>query len=313
MRVLCLFFPRFAIQVALRQRPHLDGRPLAVLDGCGEDAVVVAASCEATSRGITTGMTAARARTSCPAALFLPDNAGACLDELERIGSILRLRATPLVAAGGRDHLFVDLQSVRNDGNEGETASRLAGIARSWSPYSLRAGVGATREEALEAARATRRTLAICPLPTRYTQPAGDLPDSPPIVQQSGTVTVSAKVRQAARPVEVRELADRLLARADLVLAGRGESYREVRVRVDRGENAALVATLRLRNPRHTAAGVLTALGPRISDEMLEGASALHFEFGRLGPDVRVRPLGDAGTRRAATAQRGEQALRRAS
>ncbi|MBI2766391.1 MAG: hypothetical protein HYX53_10845 [Chloroflexi bacterium] len=310
MRVLSLFLPRFPIQVALRQRPHLEGRPVAVLDGHGEAALVAAASCEATAKGVTAGMPAAQARERCQAALFLPDNSGSCFDELDRIASILRLRATPLVAIGGVDHLFVDLDGIPSAAEERELALRLMALAASWCRYSLRAGVGNSRREALEAARAARRPLAICAPPR---EDGGDRLE-PPILPATGTIGVTARSDAGWDPVEARAAAERLLARAGIVLTARGESFREVAVHFDRAQSATFTAVLRLRNPRHSTAGVLDELGTRLPPEALSHVTMVRVELARLGPSVQVQPL-DPRVYRAPNSLHGAErgALRRAS
>jgi hypothetical protein len=55
MRVLCLLFPRLSIQLALQQRPGLAGRPVALIAGAGDSALVSAASTEAAARGWSPG------------------------------------------------------------------------------------------------------------------------------------------------------------------------------------------------------------------------------------------------------------------
>ena len=93
MRVLCLLFQRLPIELALRARPALRGRPLALIAGHGGDALVTAATADLTARGIIPGMPAIEARERAPEARFAPDNAGACLDELERVSAIVRAKA----------------------------------------------------------------------------------------------------------------------------------------------------------------------------------------------------------------------------
>ena len=162
MRVLALWLPRLPIHLALRNRPSLNGRPLVLLQGHGDEAVATTMSCEAARMGVLPGMSGGNARGRCPGAVFLADNAGACMDELERIAAIIRNRATTRVAMGGRDHLFV---AVEDRGGRDETAfaRRVAGLVEAWAGHEVRVGVADTREAAVEAAHAARRAPAIVP------------------------------------------------------------------------------------------------------------------------------------------------------
>lgn len=280
MRVLCLLFPRLGLHLAVRQRPALRDRPVVLLQGHGDDALVAAASCEASQRGVITGMSGGEARHRVPEALFLADNAGQCLDELERVASILRLRATPLVALGGRDHLFLDISRHANTPREEELlAQRLAALASTWAKAPVRSGVASSRQEAVEAARAARRGTLVCP----------PVPANDPPIPSFRPEPLSAEVRfpSHASEVAVRARVQRMLRALDLALEARSESFRAALLFVtnDAGEHE-----LRLPQPQpqHTTASLLDAFDRQA--QLLAGAHSVRVELQKLGPVVRVEP-----------------------
>ncbi len=282
MRTFCLYFPRLEAQIAVRERPELAGRAFVVLAGHGDEALVAGASCEAAARGVLVGMTAGQARYRCTSAAFLPDNAGACLDELERVASILRLRATSLVAIGGRHHLFVDAGRLANGAaEEGRVARRLCELARAWTGFDVRAGVGSGSADALSSARSARRLPVVAP-------PTADGSETPayrpePLVVRIATGTPSS-------PVAVRATLLRAVARMGTVLEGRQESFREMVVTVTSaaGERAFIQ---RAANPCHDPVDTLSAFATMLTDDALHGATGIAVSLERRGPDCRVRAL----------------------
>jgi hypothetical protein len=289
MRILCLLFPRLGIQLIRRRDPGALGRPVITLAGSGDEARVSGLSAEATAAGVEPGMLASVARGRCPSAMFLPDNAGECLDALERIASILRTRATPGVVVGGRDHVFVDLDGVTGRfGDEVAVAERLRELARGWSGLEVRAGVAGSRERALCAASKARRFVVI----------AAD--DAEAADVRSFSVAVDPELSAnfefgSAQPAgAVRARIGRLLGTLQPLLEGRGESFREIAIELTHGSGAAATVRLQLTNPLARTGEALVALSPRLPDGVLEGVSALRLCLGRLGPDVSVRPGGRA-------------------
>ena len=291
MRVLCLLFPRLGIQLIRRREPTAAGRPLITLTGDGDEALVSGLSAEATAAGIAAGMLGNVARGRCPAGLFLPDNAGECLDALDRVASILRHRATPSVAIGGRDHLFVDLDGVSGRfGSESAVAEQLRELARSWSGLEVRAAVAGTREAALCAAGSARRFVAIAP--DEAEDPSETTVAPPADAELSARFAFGAPQPAAA----VRARIARLLGTLQPLLEGRGESFREVVIEFTHGSGAAATIRLQLPNPLARAGEALAALSPRLPDGVLEGVAAVRVSLGRLGPDVTVRPAGREAT-----------------
>jgi hypothetical protein len=279
MRLLCLFFPRLGIQLALRDRPQLRGRELLLLDGPGDEALVTTVSPEATAAGVIPGMSAGQARARCPRAVFLPDNAGECLDELERASSIVRLHATPLVAIAGRDHLFADLGGTAPD--ETALARSLARLVAAWTNSEVRAGVASTRHEARESARAARRGPLICP--------AAETPESAMPCLPPTEIVVSARLDPSGGELAGRAALVRLLGRLQTVLDARGESFRHLRLDIER-PSSPLRAAARSRQPLHSLLDALALFAPQLGEAAFERASFVRLTLSRLGPDTRVRP-----------------------
>lgn len=277
MRVLCLLFPRLAVQLALRHRPELKGRTLVFLQGHGEDALVAAATCDASARGLLVGMTAAEARHRVPRARFLPDNAGDCLDELERLADIIRRRATPLVEIAGREHLFIDITGLVSSGQaEAAVAAALARIATSFTGCTARTGVASTRAEALEAARASRVSVGLVPASGA---------NEPPIAPHrreaiAAEATADSELRLRAR-------LSRALRHLDVVLDSRDASFREAKLLLS-GPDGEHEISFRLRTPASTTAPLAAAIEE--APAMLAGATGARIELSRLGPCVQIRP-----------------------
>lgn len=276
MRILALVFPRLAVQLLRRQDPALAGRPCATLQGRGDEALLSDVSVEATAAGVEPGMTPEQARQRCPGIEFAPDNAGACLDLLEQVAAVLRVRATPSVAIVSRNALAVALDGLdRQFAGEAAAASALLALARSWSGLEARAGVAGTSGEALCAARAARRFPVLRP----DTGASEDLPTYAP-------VAVSRAFPAPLSSDEARTALLRLATAAGPVLAGYGQGYRLLRV--DAPGRAAVV--LRVANPLHTGAEAAAILRERLDAERLAGASALRLVFDAPGPSVAVEP-----------------------
>ncbi len=280
MRLLCLFFPRLPLQVGLRDRPHMRDRPVVWLSGHGDEALVAVASPSASSRYVIPGMSAGQAHQRCPRAIFLPDNPGECLEVLERVATILRLRATPLVAVGGRDHLFVDLEGVA--GEESAIAANLASLARAWTGFEVRAGVAATRAGALEAARPARGLPVVLP-PGRQ---AAEAPLEPFAERE---LSASAELPVTAGALVLRATIVRLLNGVQPLLDGRHESFRAIRLELETVEGPRSL-TIQTGQPLHRTLDALDLLlgRPELADP--GAARRVRVTLAHLGPDVRVRP-----------------------
>lgn len=282
MRVLCLFFPRLAIQLVRRARPDLAGRPLVLIHGVGAGARVVATSSEAVAAGVLCGMDASQARRRCPDAAYLASNPGEALAEMERLAAVLRLRVTPHVEAGGRDHLFLDLEGLPAASPAGpEEAERIARVAAMWLGVEARAGVGTTRAAALEAARAARGLRAVVASET------ADRPERPIRDASADVVTGEAPV---VAPHDPRAVVERVLARLGVMLEGRAQGFRTLRLDAG-GPDWERSYVLRAAAPVATAASA-DALLHVLPGAALEGARHVRITCSGLGPvgSTRLTP-----------------------
>ena len=305
MRVLALWLPQLPINLALRNRASLAGRPVILLQGHGDEAVNASASCEAMRMGVLPGMSGGNARGRCPGAVFLADNAAACLDELERIAMIIRHRATTRVAIGGRDHLVIAIQALDARG-EAAAARRLASLVEAWSGNLVRAGVADTRAEALEAAHASRRAPVVAPIGA-----GGTDGDAIAAFGTGATLGGSIRITAGSGTLATRSAVIRLFTRLQTLLEARGESYREVRLEVE-GPEPSRAWNLSAVAPLHSAGEALALLGEQAPADALEDARGVRVSLARLGPDVRVARLAVSGGRAAGRIAPG-MALRRAS
>lgn len=280
MRLLALVSPRLGIQLVRRADSALSGRPIALLAGEGETALVALPSVESTAGGIETGMTIAQARERVPALVTLPDNAGECLDALEDLASILRTNATPSVAIVSRDTILVSLEGLegRFDGESG-AANALVRFARMWSGLDIRAGVAGSVEGAIQAARTARRFPVICP----------EIADAEPLPRTADILAArtSFNAPQSASSVETR-LA-RALATLETAMEAVPASYREVRFELTTNGRVNRW-TLRAPQPVHTAAEAFDLVRTRVPADALEGATAFAITLRKPGPDTRVNP-----------------------
>ena len=280
MRLLALVFPRLGTQLARRGDSSLNGRPLVLVTGSGEGALVSVPSVEATAGGVETGMTLSQARERVPSLVEVPDNAGECLDALDDLASILRTNATTNVAIVSRDAIVVSLEGLetRFDGESG-AALALARFARMWSGLDVRAGVAGTVDGALQAARTARRFPVICSDETQD--------EVLPHTQDGFAVRLRWESPQRASAVESR-LA-RALSTLETVMDETPASYRGVSVELTKGPGSERW-NLRAAQPMHTAAEVFDLIRSRVSAYSMEGATALRIRLERRGPDVRVNP-----------------------
>lgn len=280
MRLLCLVFPRLGIQLARREEPALAGRPTVLLAGDGEAALVALASVEATAAGIETGMTAAQARERCPAVTVARDNAGESLDELERIASILRARATPDVAIVSRDAVAISLRGLEDRfADEASAAASLARLARAWSGLDVRAGVAGTLDGAMAMARTSRRFPVVCRAHGQHE----------PLPAHPGRLAAKANWSGAKSAEEARLRLEALLGKLETALDVYRLSFREVTIRVTR-PSGSLAYRLPSGTPLHRAADARELILARLGSGALSGATGIEVAVGRMGPSVRVEP-----------------------
>lgn len=288
MRLLCLYFPRLEIEIALRHSPHLSGRSIALLSRPGEDGLVTAVSARAAGHGLMAGMVAAEARRRDPGCVFLPDNAGAAFDELERIASIIRRRSTPLVEVGGTSHLFVDLESMGDAyASEAMAARRLQQLAGAWAGMSVRVGAGSTRGAA--------RAAAMRGIFSEAASDGGDNETEPPVAPfVERTLSVSIVLKGGMAAPGSRETAARALARLQAVLDARAEAFREVRICVDCGDGPRETVE-RYLNPVGATDRALSAIEAHACDSHDGAPHAVRVTLGRLCPGTRDGMKSTAG------------------
>ncbi len=87
--MICLYFPRLNIELACRRRPALRGRPIAFVQGAGDDAMIVGRSPEAACRGVIVGTRAGDARGRVPELQFAADNSALAKQELGRLAGAI--------------------------------------------------------------------------------------------------------------------------------------------------------------------------------------------------------------------------------
>jgi protein ImuB len=92
-RIACLVLPQFSVEVCLRSKPSLKGRPLAIAHGESRREIV---SASRTSIGVVAGMTPKQARAACPGLVVIARDANAelaatreLLDALETCGPLV--------------------------------------------------------------------------------------------------------------------------------------------------------------------------------------------------------------------------------
>ena len=281
MRLLCLYFPRLASAIARKGDDSLAQRPVVLVSGVGDSAVVAGASVEAATTGVRAGMTAEAARQRCPGAAFVTENSNECLGVLEQATSILRLRATPNVAIVSGCHILVDLRGLDSRfADEAVAATRLAAMVKGETGVDVRAGVGSTPADARTAAESARRFPMIA---------AEAAASEVRITSQypARTISGSAALTAGADARTVRSRVVRLLGQLELLAAGREESFRRVRVEVERSEGIE-TAVLSAPQPLHTAAEALALLAAHETDGLFLGAVTVRVSFERLGPDMRI-------------------------
>ena len=157
MSVLCLYFPRMAVEIACRRHPNLKGRGIVFLEGAGDDAVVAGRSPEAACRGIFLGMRSGEARRRVPGIAFLPANGTRVREELGRMATNLS-EELGLPVSIAPNSLIVPLPaSAALDRGGEQYVERLAQAVAADSGMAVVCGVGSTVDEAAALARSAAR------------------------------------------------------------------------------------------------------------------------------------------------------------
>ncbi|MGE0599529.1 MAG: hypothetical protein AB7J35_06200 [Dehalococcoidia bacterium] len=280
MRVLSLFFPRLGIQLARAANPSLAGRPLGLLAGEGDGALLSAVSVEATADGIEAGMTSLQARQRCPGIALERDNARECLEQLEAVSSILRTRATSNVAIVSRNSIALSLSGLEGRfANEEAAAAAISALARSWSGLDVRAGIASTLEQAECAARKARRFPLVQPDEgvTEF-----ELPRYEAVTGRHTWETHSTSPDVVAR-------IHKLLGTMQPMVEAGGRSFRTLRVEIEQGPYRSSMV-LKASQPLHRAAEASELLRSRLAEMALDGTTAVSVTLDAIGPSVAVEP-----------------------
>jgi hypothetical protein len=280
MRFLALTFPRLGIQLLRAGSPEFSGRPVALLAGEGDTALVSAVSCEATKDGVEIGMTLAQARQRCPGLTFERDNARQCLEHLEAMASILRARATTSVAIVSRNALVVSLDGMENQfRDEMAAAQAVLGVARSWSGLDVRGAVAGDVASAMTAARTARRFPVVVPGESAREEGLPRFED----VSAVHTFTAPAAGSEAMGRL------GRLAGTLQVLLSDSPRSYRRVVLNLERGAYRTQF-TFRPEQVIHRPANAAELLRQRLSPSDLEGATRFELRLESAGPSVAVEP-----------------------
>lgn len=280
MRVLSLFFPRLGVQLVRSANPSLAGRPLGLLVGEGDGALLSTVSVEATSHGVEAGMTALQARQRCPGITFERDNARECLEQLEAVSAILRTRTTSSVAIVSRNSVAIALAGMdaRFAGEEA-AAVAISALVRSWSSFDVRAGIASTIEQAECAARRARRYPIIQP-DEGVSQ--FELPRYEPLTGRFSWEMPATSAEAATR-------LNRLLGTMQPLIEAANLSFRSIRIEIERGSyRSALV--IKSNQPLHRASEAIDLVRGRLAEMELDGVTALRVAVESVGPSVVVEP-----------------------
>ncbi len=279
MRILCLFFPRLGIQIVQRERPEFRSQPLVLLQGCGDAAVVTAASAE----GLTRGMSAGQARQAAPSARFMADNASDCLDELDRLAAIVRRAATPLVETGGRDHLFVDVDGLADHfSSESNAAFRIASMLQERTNLDVRAAVAATRSAALKAARASRHGVQILDAEVTDCETVFTPADQ--------TMTVSFEFPVAHDSAATDRVLIRQLGRLGDVFEARSRGYRLIELEIATLSGEISAVRLRPATPMYSREDIVRVWNAERPEVRLADVRSVAIRCSGPSLDVRVAP-----------------------
>jgi DNA polymerase-4 len=114
MRIGCIFFPNFAVQVEVRDNNALSGKPIIIGGFPYQLKAVHDASEEAMRQGVTRGMPLRQAHALCPQATFLPLAEDKYNDAFTHVLSLLA-QYTPVVAMGAETCALLDATLERDE------------------------------------------------------------------------------------------------------------------------------------------------------------------------------------------------------
>jgi DNA polymerase IV len=141
----------FFASVEQRDDPSLRGRPVIVGGG-----VVMAASYEARSFGVRSGMGGSRARRLCPQAVVVPSRFAAYIEASRAVFAVLA-QITPVVEAMSIEEAFLDIGALAGTkGAARQLAQRLRDAVRDEVGLPITVGVARTKVVAKMASRAAK-------------------------------------------------------------------------------------------------------------------------------------------------------------
>ncbi|MDQ3721785.1 MAG: DNA polymerase IV, partial [Actinomycetota bacterium] len=141
----------FFASVAQRDDPDLRGLPVIVGGG-----VVMAASYEARSFGVRSGMGGARARRLCPQAIIATPSWSAYVEASEAVFAVFE-RTAAVVEPMGIEEAFLDISGrARTKGSARRVAERLRAEVRAETGLAITVGVARTKIVAKMASRAAK-------------------------------------------------------------------------------------------------------------------------------------------------------------
>jgi nucleotidyltransferase/DNA polymerase involved in DNA repair len=141
----------FFASVEQRDDPSLRGLPLIVGGG-----VVMAASYEARSFGVRSGMGGSRARRLCPQAIVVPSRFAAYVEASRAVFAVFE-RTAPVVEAMSIEEAFLDIATLaRTKGAAREIGEQLRGAVRDEVGLPITVGVARTKIVAKMASRAAK-------------------------------------------------------------------------------------------------------------------------------------------------------------
>jgi DNA polymerase-4 len=114
MRIGCIFFPNFAVQVELRDNNALSGQPIIIGGFPYQLKAVHDASEEAMRQGVKRGMTLRQAHALCPQAIFLPLADDKYNNAFTHVLNFLA-KCTPVVAVGAETCALLDATLERDE------------------------------------------------------------------------------------------------------------------------------------------------------------------------------------------------------
>ena len=175
-RIACLHVPLFPLAARLRAEPELAGEPVAICEGNGSAARVVAASRPARKAGLRPGMTMAQARGILPALIARgrdPGSEASAHEALLETGWSL----SPRVEDAAADLVFADVDGMHNLYDGERDLGQAAEVAAAALGLPVRVGIAANKLAARIAARQPgsptvvppgSETAFLAPLPLRH-------------------------------------------------------------------------------------------------------------------------------------------------